>query len=195
MADLTGIVFADAGPITPLAFDQPGNCAIDAREPHGIGDVNARNGWDRMELSFSCDPAVLGMVPGDFTVTTVPAGGVAPGVINIVIDSVANTATVMLDDKITPDQWTCIENSVPGSKWCMGYLPANANQDLNSNAPDINALIDSINLVPGFVQPIYATDINRSGVTTGADILRLIDLLNGAGDFDVWRTRSLDPCP
>ena len=77
----------------------------------------------------------------------------------------------------------------------MGYLPADASQDGLSAAGDINALINSINLVPGLVLPIYATDINRSNVITGTDILRLIDLLNGAGDFDVWIARGIGACP
>ncbi len=38
-----------------------------------------------------------------------------------------------------------------------------------------------------------ATDINHSGVTTPTDINRLIDLLNGAGTFIVWITKSLPP--
>ena len=77
----------------------------------------------------------------------------------------------------------------------MGYLPADASQDGLSAAGDINALINSINLVPGLVLPPHATDINRSGVTTGTDILRLIDLLNGAGSFSVWIAAGLPPCP
>ena len=58
--DLNGVVFADADPIAPLVVDQPGHCDIDAREPHDIGDLNARNGWDRMVMSFACDPAAIG---------------------------------------------------------------------------------------------------------------------------------------
>jgi len=193
MADLTGIVFADDTPIAPLALDQPGNCAIDARQPHDINDVNARKGWDRMVMSFSCDPASIGLIPGDFTVSGVPAG-VVPDVVDVPTDSVANTATVLLDGKITPAQWTCIAHSDSGGQWCMGYLPADAGQDGVSAATDINKLIDSINLVA--LLPIYAADINRSdNVVTGADILRLIDLLNGAGDFNPWIAQSLPPCP
>ena len=75
----------------------------------------------------------------------------------------------------------------------MGYLPTDAGQDGVSSAADINTLINSINLVT--LLPIYATDINRSGLTNGQDILRLIDLLNGAGDFNPWIAQSLPPCP
>ena len=194
MASLIGVVFADADPIAPLAFDQPGQCDIDAREPHSINNATARNGWDRMVISFSCDPATIGLVPGDFSVTGVPAG-VVPGVSSVPIDSVANTATVMLDDMITPGNWTCIAHPESGSEWCAGFLPADASQDGLSTANDINALINAINLLPGLELPIYATDINRSGVTNGQDILRLIDLLNGAGDFDPWIAQGLPLCP
>jgi len=82
-----------------------------------------------------------------------------------------------------------------GRRWCLGYLPADASQDGLSATPDIGALIDSINLVPGRILPPYATDLNRSGATTSSDILREIDLLNGAGCFDVWITQSLPDCP
>ena len=34
----------------------------------------------------------------------------------------------------------------------------------------------------GYSTGCYPTDINRSGLTTGQDILRLIDMLNGAGE-------------
>ena len=74
-------------------------------------------------------------------------------------------------------------------------VPANANQDAISNASDITAIINAINLVPGFVLPIYAADMNRSDVVNGQDILRLIDLLNGAGEFSPWITQTLPPCP
>ncbi len=143
-----------------------------------------------MVMSFTCDPASFGLASGDFTVV---AG--TPGISNVVIDSVASTATVRLTDKITPGEWTCIEHTSSATQWCMGYLPADASQDGFSAASDINALIDSINLVAGRILPSYATDINRSGVTTGADILRLIDLLNGAGDFTPWITKALPACP
>jgi len=194
MADLTGGVFADANPIARLVLDQPGHCSIDARQPHDINEVAVRFGWDRVVLSFSCDPTVIGMVAGDFSVGATRAGE-PPGISDIMIDNIANTATVLLDDMITPGAWTCIEHLASGNRWCAGYLPGDAKLDGLVTGGDIIALIDSINLVPGRLLPNYATDINRSGVTTGADILRLIDLLNGAGEFDAWITRSLSLCP
>lgn len=194
MADLTGAVFADDNGVPQNPFDQPGNCAIDAREPHSIANVAARNGWDRMVLSFSCDPTSLGLTTGDFSVSTTPPNGVL-GIGDVNVDDVANTVTVTLTDKILPGGWTCISHPASAGEWCMGYLPADASQDGLSAPSDINALINAINLVPGFEQPLYASDMDRSGLLLGSDILRLIDLLNGAGDFDLWITAKLPPCP
>ncbi|MCH8147286.1 MAG: hypothetical protein IH987_04725, partial [Planctomycetes bacterium] len=194
MADLTGVVFADADGVPQNPFDQPGNCAIDAREPHSITNVAARNGWDRMVLSFSCDPTSLGLSTGDFSVGTTPRNSVI-GIGGVNADSVGKTVTVTLNDKILPGGWTCISHPASPGEWCMGYLPADASQDGLSAAGDIIALINAINLVPGFERPLYASDIDRSGLLLGTDILRLIDLLNGAGDFNPWITAGLQPCP
>jgi len=147
-----------------------------------------------MVMSFSCNLAAFPLGPEDFSVSATPAG-VAPSVSDVLIDGAGGTATVILDDMIPPGQWTCIEHPASGEEWCMGYLPADAGQDGMSTAADINALIDAINLVPGHELPDYATDIDRSGATNAQDILRLIDLLNGAGDFDPWLGQALPTCP
>jgi len=192
--DTTQAVFADAAGVPTDAFDRPGNCAIDARQPHAIDNVALTKGWDRLVLYYTCDPAVFALGLFDFSISATPAGTV-PGIQSVTTNSVAKTVTVRLDGPIAPGRWTCISLDFFLTKWCAGYLPANANQDLVSNASDINALINSINDVPGFALPEYATDIDRSTVTNPSDILRLIDLLNGAGDFDVWLARTLPACP
>jgi len=190
--DLVDVYFADND--SSDDGDPPTNCAIDAREPHDINNAAVGHGWDRMVMSFSCDPNDIGLDPGDFTVQVVPADA-APQVSSVVLDSVANTVTVILDDKIAPGRWTCIGHADSGNQWCMGYLPADANQDGMSSIGDINALIDSLNRIPGAERPSHATDINRSGITNAQDLLRLIDLLNGAGEFSQWLARELPPCP
>jgi hypothetical protein len=38
---------------------------------------------------------------------------------------------------------------------------------------------------------VHQTDINRSGATGSGDILRLIDLLNGAGAYPVFNGLAL----
>ena len=184
----------------PLVSTFPPHCAIDARQPHPVfpDDNNVCGlpifGWDRLTLQFNVDPTVLNLQPSDFSVVMVPAG-VPPVITNVVPDAASQTVLVRFNRPIDPGHWTCVVYTATGRRWCLGYLPADAGQDRLSNASDIGALINSINLVPGFILPPYATDMNRSLVTNGQDILRLIDLLNGAGCFDVWIARSLPDCP
>lgn len=55
--------------------------------------------------------------------------------------------------------------------------PATMINDLNDVAPPLHGL--------------YSEDIDHSGVFTSADLLRLIDLLNGAGAYDPWNGTPL----
>ena len=58
-----------------------------------------------------------------------------------------------------------------------------------TNPPTNKELIDALN---GSVPlPLSSTDSDRSGVVQPQDLLRLIDLLNGAGAFEPWNGRSL----
>ena len=102
-----------------------------------------------------------------------------------------------MNRKITPGIWTCIERVGTSSQWCVGYLPGDASQNRSSTVDDIDTLINSINGVD--VKPEFATDANRSGLTNAQDILRQIDLLNGAGTFadtgGPWLNKSLRSCP
>ena len=129
-----------------------------------------------------------------FSISEVGGGPPLPVILAAVTVS-ESTVRLDLDRRIEPGAWTVITHESSGSKVCLGFLPADASQNLLSSTGDINALIDSINLVPGRILPDYATDINRSGVTNGQDILRLIDLLNGAGEFSVWITQRMPPSP
>ena len=74
---------------------------------------------------------------------------------------------------------------------CLGYLPGDANGDGLTTAGDVLSLVDALNEIPDRQLPLYSTDIDRSGDVTGNDVMRLIDLLNGAASFDTWITRSL----
>jgi len=194
MSDLAAVIFSDGGALPDRPFDRPGNCAIDARQPHHMMDSAIRYGWDRLILQFPCDPTPFLVAQEDFAVETAPTGPVI-GIKEVIINSVDQSVTVVLSETIAPRYWTCINDHLFDLTWCAGYLPANADQSGASSTSDINALIDSMNYVPGKLLPGYATDIDRSGSTNAQDVLRLIDLLNGAHEFQIWRLRSLPPCP
>ena len=64
-----------------------------------------------------------------------------------------------------------------------------------SSTVDILKIIDILNNV---MTPPWGTascDTDRSGICGPADILRVIDLLNGADVYDPWLGRTLPVCP
>jgi hypothetical protein len=64
----------------------------------------------------------------------------------------------------------------------IGFLPGDVNADLVAGPLDILALIDHLNGLKNL--PVWSTDIDRSGQTNPQDILREVDVLNGAGAFE-----------
>ena len=70
-------------------------------------------------------------------------------------------------------------------------LPADVSSDCTSAPPDINYVIDCINGVR--TCELWQCDVNRVPPCRPSDILRTIDLLNGAGKYIPWLNVSLDP--
>ena len=73
----------------------------------------------------------------------------------------------------------------------FAYLPGDVNGDRLTAIGDINALIDCLNYTVAPPCEIWQTDIDRSGLPGASDILREIDLLNGASPFDTWITETV----
>ena len=170
-----------------LVTSDPPDGAIDARQPNNIDGSNP-TGWSTVQLTFNED--VAGLTPEDFTVTLDPPGP-PPFLAFVFVDG--NTATLQFgdfaEDPFPPGHWTNITHNETSCSVRLGYLPGDVDGDGTSGPSDILALIDHLH---GVVElPDHATDINRSGLPTAADILRVIDLLNGAGAFDVWNGVSL----
>ena len=71
--------------------------------------------------------------------------------------------------------------------------PGNANADGFANANDIGALLGYLN---GTTPPFghFSSDANRSGMFTPADIITLIDILNGAGPLSSWNNTARPNC-
>ncbi len=57
---------------------------------------------------------------------------------------------------------------------------------------DIQTLLDAL-AGSGPALPIWARDVDRSGELSPADMLRVIDLLNGADGFVPWLDFTLPP--
>ena len=176
--------------LASISSSPPGG-AIDARQPSSI-DGMVLFGWNAVEIRWNQNAS--GITMPDIVLTELGGDGVAPGVSGFSLVG-PDVIRIDLDNRIEPGTRLIVTHRASCTRACLGYLPADANQDGLVSTNDINALIDSINLVPRRILPSYASDINRSGVTTGSDILRLIDLLNGADEFDVWITRELPTSP
>lgn len=67
--------------------------------------------------------------------------------------------------------------------------PGDVNGDGTTSPRGILALINSINGIKP--RPLFSTDMDRNGELNPQDVLREIDLLNGAGAFEAWNFRSL----
>ena len=118
-----------------------------------------------------------------------------------VVEDPDGTYTITLDRRITPGAATTItfdELGYDTSGW-FKFLPGDVNADQTSDIEDIVEMVDCClnqNCTP--VHGEYSCDLDRSGGTSGADVLRLIDLLTGAGELTMpWDGEQLDPygCP
>jgi hypothetical protein len=162
----------------------PPDGAIDARQPSDLDGSNPA-GWDSVDLFFNGDTS--GLTPADFATSAIGGMGSAPDVVAVI--PAGNTATVELSDFIVLKGWTTITHVSSGTSVRLGYLPADESGDATSAVPDLLSLIYSLNGV--VVRPEYSTDIDRSGLSAAPDVLREIDLLNGAGSYDPFLLVSL----
>jgi hypothetical protein len=176
-----------------VRYTSPPNCAIDARQPsnpNGTGQA----GWDSMELTFDL-PGFPLPPPTAFSVDQVPLGQfeTPPSIESMTVNG--DKATLHFNRKISLKAWTCVSYACDSQRFCIGHLPGDVNSDRMSSAVDILKLIDNLH---GQVQPPYVMhqcDIDRSGICAPADILRVIDLLNGADVYDPWLGQTIPPCP
>jgi len=68
-------------------------------------------------------------------------------------------------------------------------LPGDVNGDGTTDASDILDLITELSAPIGLSSG--QTDIDRSGATGATDLTRLLDLINGGGDYESWFNASV----
>ena len=118
----------------------------------------------------------------------------SPNAIDSIVSHGNSTYTLSLERPITPGELTTLTyTSDTGVSVTERFaaLPGDASGDRLVTTGDISHMINCINLVTPVACDEWQTDINRSGVTGGQDIVRLIDLLNGADSYEVWITQSV----
>lgn len=174
-----------AGELTiRVVSSSPPEGAIDARQPFEPDGSNPPNPtW--VDLTF--DGEVFGLGTSDFSVET-EGGGTPPGVFDVTPIS-DDTVTVLLDATIPIGAWTTVRHDFSGTGVRIGYLPGDVNGDAASNEVDVSALINALD---GVLQlEIWQADVDRDGDLGPEDILRVIDLLNGAGVYDPYLDATL----
>lgn len=174
---------------TPLV-----DCEIDAGQPHRITNPVPAHGSNQLALSFTPGYPVAGLTASDFIVSVHP--GPAPAGFGISQVSVnGSTVTLQFNHMLPTRHWTCVMQPGCSSQMvCNGVLPGDSNANQVSDANDVNGIILSLTTQQG-LWPVWATDIDRSGVTDASDLIQSINVLNGAGAFDPWLGATLPGCP
>jgi hypothetical protein len=126
----------------------------------------------------------------DFSLTVVPEG-TAPAITDVTVDG--SVVTLQLDAFIPTGKWTQFTHDCSGTTTCLGYLPADVSNDATSAPADILWLVDCLNQVR--TCEVWQCDVDRSNVCGAPDILRVIDLLNGADSYDPWLNVQLPDSP
>ncbi len=170
----------------PVNSDPPHD-AIDPRQPAELDGANA-SGWDHITLSFDRDTTTMSI--DDFAIVSSHAQ--APVVAGVMTEG--NTVMLELDRPIPPGACTIIEYRPTCDHVRLGSLPGDVDNDGVTTLRDLDRLIGHFDhTMPEL--PLWRCDINRSGACEPQDILRHIDLLNGAGAYEAWLGVGLAACP
>jgi hypothetical protein len=168
-----------------IAAANPLAGTVDARQPHGPTGDSPRQG-----IGSASDPIIitLGVSGAEqcFRLCeTSPDPTLGANDIATVTDLGGGEYEIMLLHPITPGEQTIIEYLGTG-EW-VHYIshPANVNGDPSADSSDVTDLIAALNGVPP-AYGLFSVDLDHSGALTPADVLRLIDLLNGADSLDAW---------
>ena len=173
------------GPVGIVA-SVPQNCAVDARQPSDLDGDNA-TGWQIVDVTF--EESVSGLTPADFLVKQVGGTGSPPTVVDVVPTG-ANTVALYFNRPITVNAWTTVSHEDTATSLRLGYLPGDVDANAVNQTRDIVALIAALNQVSD-PPPGSSFDIDRSQEANAIDILRVIDLFNGAGVYQQFDGLSL----
>jgi len=164
-----------------VRFIDPPSGTVDARRPNPPNSTGTREGIDTLIVGSLLDLTN----PQLWSVCEKPTGN-PPNTVASVIDNGDGTFTVRFDRPMMPNAATTAAYARgTGARYTGTFVshPGNVNADGEANAADVQALIEVLN---GDVEPVwehYSTDCDHSGSTTPADLLCVIDLLNGGDAY------------
>lgn len=187
---------ADSPCVPPwIVSSVPPDCDVDARQPAEPNGSNA-DGTNTITMTFNRPlPEVL--TPDDFSVFLTPGIGDTPVITDVyTIDTVV---ILVFDPPLPSSEWTCFVHNESTTQTCVGSLPADVSGNGMSTVDDVSLLIDHLNGVADPALQLWQCDMNRSEACTAADLLRAIDLLNGADQYEPgWMDATFldnEPCP
>ncbi len=169
-----------------VSATNPPNAAIDARQPFEPDGTHA-SGWRSVDFIF--DGCVPLLEPGDFLLERTGGTGDAPTIEALELIN-GNSVRVRLSQSIDPGtRWT-LTHLASGDAVTIASLPGDVNADGHTGVADMAVLIDAL-VGADAALPLWSIDIDRSGAGAPSDLLRLIDLFAGAGDYLAYVGLSL----
>lgn len=193
--NVTDLSFSSPPPcaVVAVVFDDPATGIVDARQPRDIQTGAILMGIDTIEVSG----VGIGTDTACWSVCESQVEGAALSVANVT-DNLDNTFTIDLGRRITPGAVSRITYLASGHNAVYTSMPGDSNADLLTNASDIPDMISCCmnGACTAQQDPVYSCDINHSLAVNSEDIVRLVDLHNGAGAFTEWRGQpSPTGCP
>jgi hypothetical protein len=173
-----------------VAFVEPPDGVVDAREPNPVGSLTPAEGIDAVLVSASAGAGALGCWTLCESQTFVTPNDVAG-----VTDNGDGTYVVRFLRPITKGAVTTLTYEGTGTTGRFIFHPGNINGDGFTNIGDMTSLVDALQGISLPPWGVYSTDINRTGVVTIAEVLWLADILNGGGFFAPGWNGSPKPTP
>jgi hypothetical protein len=177
----------------------PVSGTIDAREPHEPGVVLPRQGIGSANEPVHLTLNAVGADASCFTLCeTVIDPLLGPNGIAGVTDLGGGNYEIVLDHPITAGGVTTIRYVHDAQPVVYVSHPGNVNGDGVAAVSDILSVFDILTGTVAAPHGAYSTDIDHSGAFGAPDVIRLIDLLNGAATFDPWLNTGKptnDSCP
>jgi hypothetical protein len=178
-----------------VTFVNPIDGTVDARQPYAPTTPAVRQGIQ--DITVTAPPGnnivdVLGS-QGRFACwslceTALDATNVPNRVANVT-DNLNGTFNVRLLKPITPDAVTTVTyTSGDGATVVTAAFtshPGNADGGPAADEDDVTALLDYLGAIQVPAWGVYSSDMDHSGLSTPADILRVIDVLQGAHSYNV----------
>ncbi len=177
--------FVEDCPSGPVEWLDPPDGVVDAGQPHDVSSTTPPQGIDTILVG-----APDGAVESCWELCETDDNNLGPNGIAGVVGDGMGTYTITLERPITPGSLTTIRYAGTDTGAFIAH-PANVNGDPGSSPLDILDLIDFLNNALVLPWGSYSCDADRSGDCNSADILTVIDLLNGAGAFDPWNGSPL----